>query len=178
VFRASPSTSSRKNLSYLIGTDSANAGSVREIGVAARQLLPFSPATANAASSLLAVGFDAQVSASGPISVTGKLAIENFTHATLNWSTNAADAVPAEISQRSELVTFDPATGRGTIMIVNGYANNFADSIAFYLAASGEGFLLDTTEGRFNRAIVGDLRPVTPLTDPIAVSGTVTSESH
>jgi hypothetical protein len=127
---------------------------------------------------LRAVGFDGQASSSGPIAVTGKLSIENFTHAMLDWTANLAGSVLSEISLRSELVTFDPATGRGTIKIANGYANNFADSVAFYLVGPGKGFFLDTTEGRFNRAMAGDLRPVTPLAEPIAVSGTATSDSH
>lgn len=159
-------------------TASANAGSARQIGVAERQLIPFSPATANAAGSLRAAGFDARAYPSGPIAVTGKLSIENLTHATLDWTANVAGSVLSEISLRSELVTFDPATGRGTIKIANGYANNFADSVAFYLAAPGKWFFLDTTEGRFNRAIAGDLRPVTPHTEPVAVSGTATSDSQ
>jgi hypothetical protein len=168
---------SEKSL-LLIETASANAGSARQIGVAERQVMPFSPATANAASLLRAVGFDGQASSSGLIAVTGKLSIENFTHATLDWTANVADSILSEISLRSELVTFDPATGRGTIKIANGYANNFADSVAFYLVGPGKGFFLDTTEGRFNRAMAGDFRPVTPLAEPIAVSSTTTSHSQ
>jgi len=53
-------------------------------------------------------------------------------------------------------IFLDPSTGRGDIEI----ANSFADSVAFYLASSGEGFLLDETAGRFNRAIAGDLEVV------------------
>lgn len=60
----------------------------------------------------------------------------------------------------SDLATFDPFTGRGEIEIANGFANNFADSVASYLANPGEVFLLDETAGRFNRAIAGDLEVV------------------
>lgn len=168
---------SEKSL-LLIGTDSANAGSAPEIGVAARQMLPFTPAITNASSVFRAAGFDQNASAPGPVSVTGRLTIENLTHATIDWDASVAGDAFSQTGLRSEVVAFDPATGRGTIQIANGYSNNFADSVVFYLAASSEGFLLDTTEGRFNRSIVGDLRPVTSLTDSIAVSGTVTSESH
>ena len=52
------------------------------------------------------------------------------------------------------------------IAITNGYSNNFADSVVFYLAESGKGFLLDTTAGRFNRAIAGELRPATGVASP------------
>jgi hypothetical protein len=143
----------------LIETESASAGSEGEIGVAERELALFSPATVNASSLLRAAGFDAQPSTSGAIGVTGRISIENFTHATLDWTSNAAGAVIPEISLRSELVTFDPASGRGTIKIANGYVNNFADSVVFYLASPGDGFVLDTTAGKFNRAISGNLEP-------------------
>jgi hypothetical protein len=156
-------------------TESAKTARARQIGVAERHSISFSPATANAASLMRAAGFDTAPSAFAPITVTGKLSIENLTHATLDWTANSADGVLPEISQRSELVTFDPATGRGTIKITNGYFNNFADSVAFYLSAPGKGFFVDTTEGRFNRAIAGDLRPIA---EPIADSGAAIADSH
>ena len=132
-------------------------GAARLTGIAERQALPLTAATANASSTFRASGFDAQVSTPGPVSLTGSLAIQNLTHAELSWNASSARPTQPGISLRSELVTFDPSTGRGTIQIANGYSNNFADSVAFYLAAPGEGFLLDTTAGKFNRAIVGDL---------------------
>jgi hypothetical protein len=132
-------------------------GAARLTGIAERQVLPFSAATANASSTFSASGFDAQVSTPGPVSVTGSLAIQNLTHAELSWDASSARPTQPSMSLRSDLVTFDPSTGRGTIQIANGYSNNFADSVAFYLTAPGQGFLLDTTAGKFNRAIVGDL---------------------
>jgi hypothetical protein len=138
--------------------ESVSAGGAAHLtGIAERQALPFSAATANASSTFSASGFDAQVSTPGPVSVTGSLVIQNLTHAELSWSASSARPTQPSMSLRSDLVTFDPSTGRGTIQIANGYSNNFADSVAFYLAAPGEGFLLDTTAGKFNRAIVGDL---------------------
>jgi len=74
-------------------------------------------------------------------------------------ATSTGATVPID-SLRSDLVTFDPSTGRGEIEIANGFANNFADSVASYLANPGEVFLLDETAGRFNRAIAGDLEVV------------------
>jgi hypothetical protein len=155
----------------LIETDSATGGGARQIGVAERQISAFSPAAVNASSVMHAAGFDAQLSTRGPIGITGKISIENFSHATLNWTASTAGEFLPEVVMRSELVTFDPASGRGTIKIANGYANNFADSVVFYLSAPGEGFVLDTTEGRFNRAIAGDLRSATSSSDPLAISG-------
>jgi hypothetical protein len=154
----------------LIETDSPNTGEARQIGVAERQMSAFSPAAVNASSVMHAVGFDAQPSTWGPIGITGKIAIENLSHATLNWTASAAGELLPEVVMRSELVTFDPASGRGAIKIANGYANNFADSVVFYLSAPGEGFVLDTTEGKFNRAIAGDLRSPISSSGPLAIS--------
>jgi hypothetical protein len=122
-------------------------------------MLPFAPATVNASSAFRAAGFDQIAPAPGPVTVTGKLSIANLSHATIDWDATGAGLSFSQTALRSELVAFDPATGRGTIAITNGNANNFADSVVFYLADSGRGFLLDTTAGRFNRAIAGDLRP-------------------
>lgn len=144
---------------FLMESVSANGGAARLAGIAERRMLPFAPATANASSAFRAAGFDEKVSAPGPVSVTGRLAIENLTHATIDWDASAAGYAFSLTGLRSEAVTFDPMTGRGTIQIANGYSNNFADSVVFYLADSGNGFLLDTTAGRFNRAIAGELRP-------------------
>ena len=94
------------------------------------------------------------------MSVVGSMTIQNLSHATLSWEgTNGGSTLSID-SLRSDLVTFDPATGRGTIEIANGFVNNFANSVAFYLASPGKGFLLDKTAGRFNRALVGELETV------------------
>jgi hypothetical protein len=143
----------------LMETMSGNPGSNRQVGVAELQMLPFAPATVNASSAFRAAGFDQIAPAPGPVTVTGKLSIANLSHATIDWDATGAGLSFSQTALRSELVAFDPATGRGTIAITNGNANNFADSVVFYLADSGRGFLLDTTAGRFNRAIAGDLRP-------------------
>jgi hypothetical protein len=142
---------------FLMESVSGNGGAARAIGVAKRQMLPFVAATANAASLFSAAGFDQK--APGPVSVAGRLSIENLTHATIDWDSSVAGSTLSQTGLRSEVVAFDAATGRGTIQIANGYSNNFADSVVFYLAGSGNGFLLDTTAGEFNRAIAGDLRP-------------------
>lgn len=145
---------------FLMESVSSSAGRTRQIGIAERQMLPFAPSTANGSSVFRAAGFEQKASAPGPVTVAGRLLIENLTHATLDWDGSVAGSALSQTGLRSELVTFDPATGRGTIGMVNGYSNNFADSVVFYLADSGKGFLLDTTSDKFNRAISGDLLPV------------------
>jgi len=141
----------------LLETDSGTAAHSRQAGLAERQALPFSAATANSSGQIEGSGFDAQPSSFGPVSVQGSLAVQNLSHATLSWDARSVGANVSIDGLRSDLVTFDPATGRGTIRIANGFANNFADSVVFYLAGPGQGFFLDTTAGRFNRAIAGDL---------------------
>jgi hypothetical protein len=63
-------------------------------------------------------------------------------------------------------VAFDPTTGRGTIVIANGFNDGFVDSLVFYVEQTGTGVLLDTTsfnagEGAIPEALVGDLIPQT-----------------
>ena len=146
---------------FLMETMSGTAGANRQVGIAELQALPFAPSTVNASSVFRAAGFDQIAAAPGPVTVIGKLSIANLAHATIDWDGIGAGLQFSQTGQRSELVTFDPATGRGTIAIANGNSNNFADSLIFYLADSGKGFLLDSTAGRFNRAIAGDLKPAT-----------------
>jgi hypothetical protein len=145
---------------FLLEMDSDSLPRTPQLGLALRQMLPFSPATANALGRIHASGFDTQASSFGAVSVVGSLAIQNLSHATLSWTATSTSTTLSIDSLRSDLVTFDPSTGRGEIEIANGFANNFADSVAFYLASPGEGFLLDKTAGRFNRAIAGDLEAV------------------
>ena len=142
---------------FLLEMDSGRTARERQVGVADRQMLPFSAATANASARISGSGFDTQASSLGPVSVKGSLTIQNLTHATLSWDAVGAGPAVSIDSQRSDAVAFDPATGRGTIEVRNGAANNFADEVVFYLASPGGGFFLDETAGRFNRAIAGDL---------------------
>jgi len=143
----------------LLETDTGGTARSRQAGMAERQALPFSAATANGSGQLQGFGFDVAPSVPGPVSIKGSLAVQNLSHATLSWDAVSHGATVSIDSLRSDLFTFDPSTGRGTIRIANGAANNFADSVAFYLAGPGEGFFVDTTAGRFNRAVAGDLEP-------------------
>jgi hypothetical protein len=146
-------------LLFLLEGDSSPTARARQVGVAERQMLPFSAATANASARIRGSGFDSHPSSLGAVFVRGSLAIRNLSQATLSWDAGGAAGRVSIDSLRSDLVTFDPSTGRGTIQIANGAANNFADAIAFYLASPGSGFFVDKTPGRFNRAIAGDFEP-------------------
>jgi hypothetical protein len=145
---------------FLLETESGSITRARQLGLAERQKLPFSAATANASSRIHASGFDAQPASFGAVSVAGSFAIRDLSHATLSWDATSAVTTVSIDSLRSDLVVFDPSTGRGTVEIANGFANNFANSVVFYLVSPGNGFLLDRTAGRFNRAIAGDLEAV------------------
>jgi hypothetical protein len=79
--------------------------------------------------------------------------------------------VPAVVpSPIAGTVTFDPATGRGTIDFPGGYGDGFINSAVFYLEANGAGVLLDTTpvvdgvDGS-PEAFVGDWIPQTSTAD-------------
>jgi hypothetical protein len=142
---------------FLMETDSSRTAHTRQLGVADRQTHLSSTTAANVSATIRGMGFDTHASSVGPVSVKGALAVQNLAHATVSWDAVSAGSTVSIDSQRSDLVAFDPATGRGTIRIANGAANNFADAVVFYLASPGNGFFLDKTAGRFNRAIAGEL---------------------
>jgi hypothetical protein len=64
-------------------------------------------------------------------------------------------ATPSD--KRSDIVTFDPATGRATLAYNGGAGRGFVDSAVIYLAAPDVGTFLDTTTGAANHALAGSL---------------------
>jgi len=56
---------------FLLETDSGSMPRTRQLGLAMRQMLPSSRATANASGRLDATGFDTQASSFGAVSVAG-----------------------------------------------------------------------------------------------------------
>jgi hypothetical protein len=150
-------------LLYLVQSDPGTITNALWSGVVKIQnIQSFTPATVNASSVFSLTGLDTINSASTPLASVGTLAISNQTNANLLWDSNDGGNVLSQMSVMNQAVTFqDPAlrTGRGTITITNGHADGLVDSFVFYLADSGDGFLLDTTAGTDNRALVGDLLP-------------------
>lgn len=101
-------------------------------------------------------GFDASIH--NEVSAIGQLAIPSSMTGTMLWDFN--DAGTPGTTMVDPTVMFDPTTGRGTLAILNGSANGLFDTAAFYLSASGTGFILDTTGGAnstTNRAMAGTL---------------------
>ena len=103
-------------------------------------------------------GFDASIH--NEISAVGQLTIPTAAPGTgtMLWDFN--DAGTPGTTMVDPTVMFDPTTGRGTLAIRNGSANGLFDTAAFYLSASGTGFILDITgeaNSTTNRAMAGTL---------------------
>lgn len=120
---------------------------------------PFSAGTVVTSGSVFAMaGLD--TAASNEIAAVGQLQITGVgaNAGTLRWDSNDAGVIVGPTVFASQAVpVFDPSTGRGTVTIANGAVNGLADSVVFYLSAPGTGFIMDTTAGVFNRAMVGTL---------------------
>jgi hypothetical protein len=133
----------------------------------ARQTLPFTAATVNTAGSVLGVaGVDTTPSNGNEIAAVGQLQISGSNAATLLFDSNDNGGIFGPTTLANLPVTFDSATGRGTIAVANGFANGLFDSAVFYLTDSGKGFILDAEAGTSNRAMAGTLSPqsVSPFT--------------
>jgi hypothetical protein len=98
-------------------TDSGGAVLTRQLGLAEREALPLSAATANASVRIRGSGFDTQASSFGAVSVLGSLAIQNLSHATLSWDAQSAVAAVSINSLRGDLVTCDPSTARHELFV-------------------------------------------------------------
>ena len=96
---------------------------------------------------------DNEISAVGQLQLTGAGAGMGA----LTWDSNDAGIIPGNTNSIGLTVTFDPNTGRGTVAVPGGTAKGLAESVAFYLTASGTGFIMDTTTGTTNRAMAGTL---------------------
>jgi hypothetical protein len=78
--------------------------------------------------------------------------------------------------QTAGLITFDPATGRGTISDTGGFGVSFMDSAVFYLNDVGQGFVIDADP---STCVPGGICPP-PNNYPItnnAFSGTLTPQA-
>ena len=124
------------------------------------QSTPFTAATVTTAGSVFAMSGVDTAAASNEITAVGQLQITGVgaNTGTLRWDSNDAGVIVGPASFASQAVpVFDPSSGRGTVTIASGTLNGLADSVVFYLSAPGTGFLMDTTTGAFNRAMVGTL---------------------
>jgi hypothetical protein len=152
-------------LLYLLQIDPGTSTNTVWSGVIKFQnVQSFTPATVNATSVFDVTGLGGAPSKPAPLSAIGTVNITGQTNASLLWDSNEGGNVLSQMAAAGQTVTFDPPerrTGRGTITVTNGRTNGLADSFVFYLADSGDGFLLDTTPDVSNRALVGDLRPQT-----------------
>jgi hypothetical protein len=120
-------------------------------------LSSFTAATVNTTGAVFGVaGID--TSAPNEISAVGQFQISGSNSATLHFDSNDNGAIFGPTTLTGP-VTFDPATGRGTMTVANGFSNGLFDSAVFYLTASGTGFILDAEPGINNSAMAGNLSP-------------------
>jgi hypothetical protein len=145
----------------VIETDAAPPSQMVRTGVVEKQILPFTSTTVNTAASVFGVtGLD--TAAGHTIDAIGVVHVTGGNAGTLHWDSNDAGTLFSNVNGPSnQMVTFDAATGRGTIAVAGGSANGLFDSAAFYLTDSGKGFVVDTTTGANNRALAGRLQPQT-----------------
>jgi len=116
------------------------------------------PASADTTGSAFAMaGFDT-ATASG-ITTVGQLIISSATSGTIANDTNDNGVVNSNTALAIPADTYSATTGRGTAAVTSGVTNGFANSVVFYLTATGTGFLMDNTVGATNRAMVGPLTP-------------------
>jgi hypothetical protein len=119
-------------------------------------LSSFTATTVNTTGSVLGVaGVDTAVP--NEIAAVGQLQVSGSNTGTLLFDSNDNGAIVGPTNLANLPVTFDPASGRGTIAVANGSSNGLFDSATFYLTASGTGFILDTVTGATNRAMAGTL---------------------
>jgi hypothetical protein len=140
-----------------IAVETDNIGTM--IADASRQLnTPFSASTVITTGSVFGMaGIDAvnsgEIAAIGQLQITGAGA----TTGTLGWDSNDNGAIVTIPTAPGLAVTFNAATGRGTIADATGVANGLANSLVFYLTSPGTGFIMDNTTGTTNHAMAGTL---------------------
>ena len=135
-----------------------------------RQTLPFTASTVDTTGAVFGVaGLDKK--GNNEISAVGQLQVTGSNTGSLLWDSNYSGPIVGPRTLTNLPVTFDSTTGRATVTVANGLTNGLFNSAAFYLTASGKGFVLDTTAGTSNRAMAGTLTPQTG--SPFSVSTTL-----
>lgn len=148
---------------FVIESDSSGSSSTIRAGMAIGQSIPSSANTSGAVFAL--AGIDLTSSPSNNDCAVGVLQVANLSSGSLTWDSNDAGKLyggsGGAKSASNQTVAYDPTTGRGTVTVSGGFSNGLFDSAVFYLAGSGQGFMLDTTAGANNRALAGGLQPQT-----------------
>jgi len=155
------------NKIYLLEIDPGAAGTVSVFGGEARtQTVPFAGSADNGTSAFGLLGGDFVEVNGAPFAVSsatiGQIVI-NGASATVTSDLNDSSVVGTSVVSDGN-VAFDLTTGRGTITFPDGFSRDFVDSVVFYLDATGEGVMMDTTAttaSTFNEALVGDFLPQT-----------------
>jgi hypothetical protein len=121
----------------------------------ASQTIPATPTTTGAIFGMAGVD-----SSSNEIAAVGQLQMTGLgpTAATLYWDSNDNGIIHSLTPLLSQAVAaYDSTTGRGTVTVAGGTSNGLADTLVFYLTATGAGFIMDATGNTTNRAMAGPL---------------------
>lgn len=142
------------------------------------------PLTANTTSVIQLTGMDAvpgTTSQVGPDVIIGVMNIPNpvgGTSSTFALTFDENDLGNAFTEKRTAgAITFDPATGRGTISDLGGFGQGFMDSAVFYLNDVGQGFIIDADPSTCVPVTVCPGGPPPNPTTNNAFSGTFISQS-
>lgn len=79
----------------------------------------------------------------GPAVIIGVMSVAPGNAVSLTFDGNDAGTVLTARPVTGQVVSFDPATGRGVLSVAQGAINGFLNSAVFYLYDSGSGFLID-----------------------------------
>jgi hypothetical protein len=146
---------------FVIESDPLGSSSTIRAGVAIGQTIPSSANTSGAVFAL--AGIDPTSNPSNNDCAVGVLQVSNLSSGSLTWDSNDAGTLHGGTgganSLSNQTVTYDSTTGRGTVTVSGGFSKGLFDSSVFYLAGSGQGFMVDSTAGANNRALAGSLQP-------------------
>jgi hypothetical protein len=119
-----------------------------QAGIALAQNGPFTANTVNTVnpSVIQMTGFDTIHGTNNiaPDVIIGVMTIAGGSAFNLTFDSNDEGIVPGTHPTAPGVVTFDPATGRGTITVTGGFNTGFVDSAVFYVSDVGTGFIIDT----------------------------------
>ena len=128
----------------LIEIDNGQALGTVQAGVARLQK-PLTASSINTTSVVQMTGIDKTFATQnlGPAVIIGVLSVAAANSVNLTFDGNDAGTVLTTRPVAGQIVSFDPATGRGILSVTQGAINGFLNSAVFYLFDSGNGFLID-----------------------------------
>jgi hypothetical protein len=125
-------------------TDSGQAFGTVQAGIARLQK-PLTASSTNATCVVQLTGIDKTFGTQsfGPAVIIGVISITAGGSFNLTLDANDAGTVLTARPATGQIVSFDPATGRGVFSAGQGAINGFLNSAVFYLYDAGSGFIVD-----------------------------------